>query len=174
MDRDLFIAVDVETTGFSPSRGDRVIEIGAVVIKGGRTADEFHSLVNIKRRIPPPAAAVHGITEEMLAGRPGPEAVFPQFRKFIGSGVLVAHNARFDVRFLSYELARLGLELDNRHLCTLEMSRKRYPRLRDHRLETVYRHLFGSIPEDSALHRALDDARMTARVWMEMMKENTV
>lgn len=170
MDHDLFIAVDVETTGFSPSRGDRVIEVGAVVIEGRRLADEFHSLVNINQRIPRSAAAVHGITEEMLAGWPGPEAVFPKFRKFVRGGVLVAHNAQFDVRFLRYELALLGLGLDNRHLCTLELSRKRYPRIPDHRLETVCRHLFGTVKEEAQTHRALGDARMVARVWLEMMR----
>ncbi len=170
MAQERFIAVDVETTGFSPSRGDRVIEVGAVVIESLRIVDEFHSLININQRIPPSAAAVHGITEDMLINRPGPEAVFPQFKEFIKNGVLVAHNAQFDARFLRYEFARLGLAFSSRSHCTLEMSRKRYPRLPNHRLETVCRHLFGQQVAEVRMHRALDDARMVARVWMEMMR----
>lgn len=59
MAQELFIAVDVETTGFSPSRGDRVIEIGAVALQDRHIVGEFHSLINIGRRIPRSAARVH-------------------------------------------------------------------------------------------------------------------
>jgi len=170
MTQELFIAVDVETTGFSPSRGDRVIEIGAVALEGRRIVDEFHSLINIGRRIPRSAARVHGITEEMLLGQPTPEEALPKLHAFIAVGVLVAHNARFDAAFLRHEFGRLGLGLSNGCRCTLELSRRRFPRLRNHKLETVYRHLFGEPLGAIRRHRALDDARMVARVWLEMMR----
>jgi len=64
----------------------------------------------------------------------------------------------------------LGLGLNNRYRCTLEMSRARYPQLPNHKLETVYRHLFGKTTGEVQMHRALSDARMTARVWLELMK----
>jgi DNA polymerase-3 subunit epsilon len=51
------------------------------------------------------------------------------------------------------------------------MSRSRFPRLRDHKLETVYRHLFGDTAGSSRRHRALDDARMTARIWLKMEEQ---
>ncbi|MBW2598868.1 MAG: 3'-5' exonuclease, partial [Deltaproteobacteria bacterium] len=60
--------------------------------------------------------------------------------------------------------------LKNMSVCTLEMSRRLYPGLPDHKLDTVYRHLFGEIRKDTQRHRALDDARMAARIWMEMVK----
>ncbi len=163
------VAVDVETTGLSASRGGRIIEVGAVAVEGRRMADEFHSLVNIRTRIPLPAQMIHGITNEMLVGTPKPEEVFPRFRAFIGDGVLVAHNARFDISFLRHEFSRLGMGLINQYHCTLELSRRRFPKLRDHKLETVYRHLFRG-QTGSQEHRALTDARMVARVWLEMMK----
>ncbi len=170
MDQNRFIAVDVETTGFSPSRGDRVIEIGAVALQTLQIVGEFHSLINIGRRIPRSAVRVHGITEDMLLGQPTPEEALPKLHAFIADGVLVAHNARFDAAFLRHEFGRLGLGLSNGYRCTLEMSRRRFPRLRDHTLEAVYRHLFGTAPGEAQKHRALDDARMVARVWMELMK----
>jgi DNA polymerase-3 subunit epsilon len=166
-----FIAVDVETTGLSTSRGDRIIEIGAVVLEGDRIGEEFHALISVKERIHWAAQQVHGITEEMLIGKPKADEVMPEFRKFIADNTLVSHNARFDMGFISHEFLRLGMGLTNPYHCTLELSRRLYPKLRNHRLETVYRHLCGRIPELTQRHRALDDARLVARMWMEMMKK---
>ncbi len=165
-----FISVDVETTGFSPSRGDRVIEVGAVVVEDRRITGEFQSLVNTGKSVPRAAELVHGITDELLDGQPPAEEVYPKLRTFLSDCILVAHNAQFDIRFLRHEFGRLGLGLTNGYRCSLEMSRRRFPRLRDHTLETVCRHLFGTAPEKTQKHRALDDAKMVARVWMEMMK----
>lgn len=61
-----------------------------------------------------------------------------------------------------------ALNLANRHACTLALSRKRLTSLPNHRLETVYCHLFDAIPSQAQMHRALDDARLTAEIWLEM------
>jgi DNA polymerase-3 subunit epsilon len=164
-----FIAVDVETTGLSTKRGDRIIEIGAVVLEGGRTGEEFHALICVKERIHWAAQQVHGITNEMLLGKPMADEVMPEFRKFIADNALVAHNARFDMGFISHEFLRLGMGLTNPYHCTLKLSRSLYPKLQNHRLETVYRHLCGRLPGGAKRHRALDDARMVARMWIEMV-----
>ena len=166
------VAVDVETTGLSASRGGRVIEVGAVAFDDGGISGEFHSLVDPAARITSGALNVHGITSDMLAGKPKPEDVLPGFHRFLKNRALIAHNASFDVAFLRHEFSRLGLGFNNPYHCTLALCRRRFPNLRDHKLETVYRHLFGALPEGAALHRALDDARMVARVWMEMVKGN--
>lgn len=165
------VILDVETTGLSPENGDRVIEVGAVAVQAGIALIEFHSLVFIRRPIPKTAQRIHGITNEMLVGQPEPEKIFPRLREFIGKSILVAHNAQFDIRFLRHELARLGLGLNNRYLCTLELSRKSYPQLPNHKLETVYRHLFGKTTAETQAHRALADARMAAKIWIELMKK---
>jgi len=164
------IVLDVETTGLSPRRGHRIIEIGAIAIEEGHSAEEFCSLIKVDRTIPLDVQQIHGITDEMLAGEPGAEEVLPRLYAFLGDGVIVAHNARFDLGFLRHEFARLSLPLRNRSLCTLEMSRRLYPRLPDHKLDTVYRHLFGEIGGDVRRHRALDDAWMAARIWMEIQR----
>jgi DNA polymerase-3 subunit epsilon len=162
------VVLDLETTGFSPHRGDRVIEIGAVAVAAGEIVAEFQSLIRVPRAIPWQASQVHGITDAMLAGQPLPEKVYPELYEFIGGSTLVAHNARFDLTFLRYELGLLGLALNNRHLCTLELARRRLPHLDNHRLETIARHLLGPLPVETRLHRAFDDARLTARVWLAM------
>jgi DNA polymerase-3 subunit epsilon len=129
---------------------------------------EFQSLVRAPRTIPWQASRVHGITDAMLVGQPLPEEVFPKFRDFIGKNTLVAHNASFDISFLEYEFGRLGMDLENSHRCTLELARRHLRHLPNHRLATVAHHLLGPLPADTCLHRALDDARLTARVWMAM------
>jgi len=161
------VALDVETTGLSPTHGHRVIEIGAVAIEDGRTVDEFHSLINPGRRISSAAQKVHGITDEILVGHPDPELVFPLFHQFIRGSALIAHFAVFDMSFLRQEFQKQRLALNQRFICTLELSRCRFPELPDHKLHTVYQHVFGKAAAYRR-HRALDDARMVAEVWVAM------
>lgn len=162
------VVLDIETTGLSPRRGHRIIEIGAIALEEGSPAEEFCSLVKIDRKIPPEVQLIHGITDEMLENERRAEEVLPRLYDFLGNGVIVAHNAPFDLGFLRHEFGRLSLPLKNRSVCTLEMSRRIYPHLPNHKLDTVYRHLFGDITTGIRRHRALDDARMAARIWMEM------
>lgn len=163
------IAIDVETTGLLPRR-DRVIEVGAVALQGGIIVEEFHSLINSGARITFAAQRIHGITSDMLAGQPAPDEVFPKLQEFIGGSILIAHNAPFDMQFLRAEFGRLGRSLSRKHICTLALSRRRFPGLPDHRLEAVYRHVCGGTTDQTRRHRALDDARMAARIWMEMTR----
>ncbi|MCX5815776.1 MAG: 3'-5' exonuclease [Proteobacteria bacterium] len=165
-----YVVFDVETTGLFVEQGHRIIEIGAVAVNGGVMGEEFSSLIFTDKPITKKAQKVHGITTDMLAGQPKPEEALAAFRYFIGSSTLVAHNAVFDVWFLRYEYWRLGHTLINPHKCTLKMSRKLYPGLPNYRLETVARHL-GILVNMQGRHRALDDARLTAQVWMEMRRK---
>lgn len=162
------IAVDTETTGLSPLLGHRIIEIGAVRMENRMISESFHSLINCGRPISKVAERVHFITDDMLSGQPPPESVFKEFRSFIGNSLLVAHNARFDRSFLSYEFSRLGWRFQNRMMCTLKMSRRLLPDLPDYRLEAVAKHLLGSSAEDIILHRALEDAKLVARIWLAL------
>jgi len=165
-----YVVFDVETTGLYPQRGDRIIEIGAVVLQNGGTVEQFHSLINPGRPIPKSVQKVHGITNEMLAGEPPPEEVVPLFHEFIGRACLVAHNAKFDMGFLRHEFGRQGLSLVNKCRCTFRTAKRLFPRLPDYRLKTVCRHLFGDELNGIKRHRALDDARLTAKVWLELQR----
>ena len=164
------VALDVETTGFSPQNGDRVIEIGAVAIKDRCIVAEFSSLIDVDKMIPWQVWQVHGITNEMLEGEPKPDDVWSEFYEFIAGSILVAHNASFDIGFLRNEFALLGMSLNNRSLCTLKMSRKLYPYLPNHKLGTVSRYLLGESCEQMKMHRALDDAKLAGMIWLEMEK----
>lgn len=184
--RERYVAIDVETTGLYPGKGDRVIEVGAVALERGELMAEFTALIKVSRAIPANASRIHGITDSMLIGQPMPEEAFPALAAFIRDSTLVAHNAIFDMGFIRHEFERLKLRLTNRHICTLKMSRKLFPDLQNHKLETVHRHLIemngnnginGDMmrePEGSApcprkqTHRALDDARMVAAIWIAM------
>jgi DNA polymerase-3 subunit epsilon len=163
------VVFDTETTGLWPRRGHRIIEIGAVAVENGVVVGEFTSLIDAGLKIPVEVQAIHGITDEMLEGQPKPEEALPLFEDFIRDSVLIAHNASFDVGFLRHEFARLQMALPHRHLCTLEMSRRLLPHLPDHTLETVYLHLCPEAIFHRQNHRALDDARMTAKIWLKMM-----
>ncbi|MEW6440774.1 MAG: 3'-5' exonuclease [bacterium] len=163
--RTVYAALDVETTGLHPTRGHRVIEIGVVLVRDGVIAGEFQSLIHCDRDMTKAAQRIHGISAAMLHGQPTPREVFEAFRNFIGNALLVAHNAPFDRGFLQREFSLFGWRMANRMSCTLELSRQLLPQLPNHRLETVARHLFGELPEGNMPHRALSDARLTARIW---------
>jgi DNA polymerase III epsilon subunit len=163
-----YVVLDVETTGLYAWRGDRIIEIGAIEIMNGLIVEEFHSFIAIGKPISKAAQKIHGITAEMLIGQSDAKEVLTSFRRFIGTSILVAHNADFDIKFLRYELSRLGLGMSNGYLCTMRMSKKKFPELPNHKLETVSQHVLGKLPEGLRLHRALDDARMVAMIWLAM------
>lgn len=163
-----FVVFDIETTGLFPQRGDRIIEIGAVSIENGHVQEEFHSFVNSGRPVSKSAQKVHGISGAMLTNEPTPEEAMLSFKSFISDSTLIAHNAKFDIKFIRYEFSRLGLHLTNNCLCTLQISRNAYPDLPNHKLETVYRHLTGDLAENRRVHRALDDARLVANIWLTM------
>ncbi len=166
--KDRIVVVDVETTGLSVRHGGRVIEVGAVAIENGRIVAELGTLINSGAAISYGAYRVHGISEEMLVGKPAPEEVWSSFREFVGSADLIAHNSPFDSAFVRHELALLGHEFTNQWHCTVRLARKRLPNLFNHKLDTVYRSLCGDLPFGTQRHRALDDARITAKIWLEL------
>jgi DNA polymerase-3 subunit epsilon len=159
---------DLETTGLDPKRGHRVIELAAIAMDKGDITLEYQTFVRTDRQIPKQATEIHGITNEMLSDQPTPGNVYPAFKEIIKGKTLVAHNVKFDMAFLRMEFARMGMQLNNPSICTLEMSRKRLPHLPNHKLGAVYRYLTGKADTDIQQHRALDDARMVAAIWAAM------
>lgn len=156
-----FCAVDVETSGLRTT--SRVVEIGAVRFDLDGEREEFQALVNPCERISPGATAIHGITDEMAAGAPRAPDVLPGLMNFVAGRVLVAHNARFDVRMIGNELARAGMEAPAVPVvCTLGLARRTLPGPPDYRLETLVEHLSIEVP---GLHSALPDAHAAMRVF---------
>jgi len=124
------IVLDTETTGLDPSKGDRLVEIGAVEIidkvASGRT---FHVLINPEREVPEDAFRVHGHSTQSLRDKPAFAAVVEDFLAFVGDDPLVIHNAEFDTRFLNAELARLDRAAlaAERIVDTLAIARRKHP-----------------------------------------------
>jgi DNA polymerase-3 subunit epsilon len=159
-----FTVVDTETTGSAPPC--RVTEIGAVQVRGRRLGREFQSLVDSGAAIPSVISQRTGITQEMLNRAPTPGTVIPQFRRFLGRTVLVAHNLAFDSKFLRHEFRLQGLKSHEAPgLCTLQLARKLL-RLRGNDLSQVAAHFR---IEPASRHRALGDARTTANVFLRLL-----
>ena len=154
-----FVLFDVETTGLSPVDGDRIIELAALKIRNGKVIDRLVSFVDPGRALS--AQEVHGITESMLVGAPTSAEFLPQMIDFVAGGVLVAHNASFDIKFLSYELSLAGRRLreETPVLDTIKMARLFLPHLTSYRLGYIACSL--GIPAATA-HRALADAETLA------------
>lgn len=166
---DTVVVLDFETTGLTPERGDRAIEIGAVRIVDGRICERFQSLMNPGRRISPFIEHYTGISNAMLRGAPDCAEVMAACREFIGGFHLVAHNAAFDRRFLDAELGRIAMPRSGRFACSLLAARRLYPDAPDHRLGTLV--AYKGLPHDGTFHRALADAEMTAHLWLGMLEE---
>lgn len=157
------VVVDLETTGTSP-QGDAITEIGAVRVRGGEILGEFQTFVDPRRPIPAYIAALTGITDATVRGAPTIDVVLPMFLDFARGAALVAHNARFDISFLTANAARIELDWPSPTvLDTLRLARLAFGRdeVRDHRLGTLAAHVSASTSPD---HRALSDARATVDV----------
>ena len=164
------IVLDTETTGFDPSSGDRIVEIGAVELEGhvptGRT---FHEYINPERSMPEEAFQVHGLGDDFLKDKPKFAAVGQKFLDFIQDSKLVIHNASFDMKFLNAELKWMGLpEIPmDQALDTLLIARKKYPGS-PASLDALCRR-FGITSFERDLHGALLDSEILAEVYLELI-----
>jgi DNA polymerase-3 subunit epsilon len=157
------IMLDFETTGLSPAMGDRITEVAALRIVGGKVVDRYVSLVNCGVRIPSFITGLTGITQSMVDNAPPVDEVVPQLLDFIGTDPLSAHNASFDEKFLRAEAEQLDLEPRHASLvCSLKLSRRVFPELSSYKLGDLSRSL--GIRFGSAAHRAEADAEVAAQV----------
>ncbi|QDF97763.1 DNA polymerase III subunit epsilon [Azoarcus sp. DD4] len=163
-----YTVFDTETTGLNPSQGDEIIQIGAVRVLNGKPLrnESFEQLVDPRRSLPPESAQIHGITAEMLAGKPTIESVLPSFHAFAADTVLVAHNAAFDMRFLQLKEEVTGLRFDQPVLDTLLLSAVIQPNQESHRLEAIAERLGITI---IGRHTAMGDAIVTAEVFLKLV-----
>ncbi|NBB96626.1 MAG: DNA polymerase III subunit epsilon [Alphaproteobacteria bacterium] len=177
------IVLDTETTGFEPEQGDRIVEIGALEIVNLRpTGQTFHVYVNPERDMPEGAFGVHGIGPDLLAeprparngevtlrDKPLFAAVGQKFLDFVGDAKLVIHNAAFDMKFLNFELGRMGLPTLpwERAVDTLAIARKKFPGS-PASLDALCRR-FGIDNSSRTLHGALLDSEILAEVYLELL-----
>ncbi len=164
------IVLDTETTGFEPTEGHRIVEIGAVELFNhlptGRT---FHQYINPERTMPKEAFDVHGIGDEQLRDKPVFSAIGQGFLDFIGPAQLVIHNASFDMKFLNFELARAGLATipAGQATDTLLIARQKYPGS-PASLDALCRR-FGVDNSMREKHGALLDSEILAEVYLELI-----
>ena len=162
-----YVCFDLETTGLD-ARKDVIIEIGAVVYRDGKVTDEvFSTFVDPGRPIPYEVSQLTGITGDMVKGAPGQAEALRQFLDFIHGRPLAAHNAGFDVGFLSEGCRRMGLSLEATAVDTLPLAQALLPNLARHKLDLVAGHL--GLPSFHH-HRATDDASTVAYMLVPFFK----
>ena len=170
---DEFVAFDLETTGLS-SKNDTIIEIGAVRMRGSQELERFQTFVDPGRPLDKKITELTGITDDMLRGAPKLDAVLPEFLKFVGERVLVAHNADFDTGFIRQACNQLGYEYTFTSADTLILSQNLMPQLGKFKLNIVADAL--SLPEFNH-HRAADDAVICGMImsrFISMLEERGI
>lgn len=164
------IVLDTETTGFEPSEGHRIVEIGAVELFNhlptGRT---YHQYINPERLMPKEAFEVHGLGDDFLRDKPVFKAVGQAFLDFVGDAKLVIHNAAFDMKFLNAELKTAGLRLlpNDQAIDTLMIARSKFPGS-PASLDALCRR-FGVDNSAREKHGALLDSEILAEVYLELI-----
>lgn len=164
------IVLDTETTGFEPSQGHRLVEIGCIelinYVPSGRI---FHKYINPEREVPQEAYNVHGLGYDFLKDHPPFKDIGDLFLEFIGDAPLVIHNAKFDMKFLNAELLSHGWPemAFSRAICTLTMARKKFPGS-PASLDALCKK-FGVDNKARDKHGALLDAELLAQVYLELI-----
>lgn len=164
------IVLDTETTGFDPTEGDRIVEIGAVELMNhlptGRT---YHQYINPQRGMPAGAFEVHGLGDEFLRDKPVFATIGQAFLDFIADAKLVIHNASFDMKFLNHELKKANFpEIPwPQAIDTLAIARQKFPGAANS-LDALCRR-FGVDNSAREKHGALLDSEILAEVYLELI-----
>ena len=162
----IYVSIDLETTGLDPER-DAIIEIGIVRFQGGEILDQWSSLFNPRRRVPPNITELTGITQADVDGAPTLFQLRSKVGQVVGSSALVAHNASFDLAFLH----RNGLCESNSALDTLELATILLPSAGRFGLGALAQHLGIPTPPGMRTHRALADALITAGLFRSLVEK---
>lgn len=163
------IVLDTETTGLSPREGDRIVEIGCVeLVNHIPTGRHFHVYLNPERDMPEEARKVHGLDDAFLADKPLFRDEADAFLEFIGDGVLIIHNAPFDMGFLNAELEKMKRPaLRNEVIDTVKLARQVHPGARVS-LDALCK-TYGIDNSRRTLHGALLDSEILAEVYLELI-----
>lgn len=160
-----FAFLDLETTGFSPRRGDRIVEIAIITTNWeGQVQDRFETLVNPLREVT--GTEIHGLTAELLNEAPAFSDVVDDILFFLKDKIVVGHNLTFDLRFLEAEIERhYKQQFFFEGLCTLQLSKTLFPGLPIRRLDALCEFLDIDLVE---AHSALGDCEATKELFRKM------
>jgi DNA polymerase III subunit epsilon len=162
-----YVAFDTETSGAYPLGAD-VVEFGAVKWRNGEIIGEYQTLLKPREKMSDFIIGIHGITNEMVADAPTMDQKVSEIAEFLGSSVLMAHHAPFDLGFMAVEFEKYKQVLPTGDLlCTSLLSRKLIKESINHKLQTLIKTL--KLPQGAA-HRALDDAKACLQVGLECMR----
>lgn len=172
-----FVVVDVETTGFDAAR-HQITQVAAKRYRNLREeegkitwdSEQFCAYCRLrpKSRIPMEVQSLTGITPDLLRreGRPI-EDVIRELHAFIGTSLLVAHNAEFDARFLQAAAALVDLQFTGKILCTLKLSRQAWPERGSYKLAQLAEHVGA---DATGAHNAIRDIEMTFAVFIAALR----
>ena len=160
------VVFDIETTGLS-NRTCKIIEIGAVKIRGGEIVDRMDIFVDPECKIPEEITTLTSITDDMVKGAPKEKEAVERFLKFADGCMLIAHNASFDIGFIRVAAERHSIPFENSFLDTVGLSKYVNPELKNHKLDTIVKHYKIG---DFHHHRAEDDAEVLARIFIIMLE----
>ncbi len=164
-----YIVVDLETTGLDPYKGCEIIEIGITEIKENKIVKNYSRLIKPKSHIPYFITEITNISDDMVENEEYLETVLPRFRKYIGDRTIIAHNAKFDLKFLNFYLKENNLPIIENYICTLELLKqsKTY-KGKNKKLETACKYY--NIENKNA-HRADSDTLATAKLFLILKDE---
>src|SRR5699024_4882676 len=163
-----YVVFDVETTGLSAVY-DTIIELAGVKIHGGEIIDRFESFANPNQPISETITELTGITDDMVKDAPQIGEVLKDFYEWSKDTVLVAHNASFDIGFLNQGYKKVNIEkIKDPVIDTLELARFLFPELKNHRLNTLCKHLDVDLSQH---HRAIYDAEATGYLFWKMVQK---
>lgn len=163
---DNFTAIDIETTGLS-SEYDNIIELAAIKYRNGKPVEQFDQLINPGYEVGGFVTYLTGITDAMLSTAPSIDQVLPSFIDFLSDDVLLGHNIHFDINFIYDNCCFMGLPpIQNDFVDTMRISRRLYKDWENHRLDTM----LAEFELYRILHRALNDAKLTAQAYLIMQQ----
>jgi DNA polymerase-3 subunit epsilon len=169
-----FVVVDLETTGISPEKGAKIVEIAAIKVEKGlklNAKKRFHTLINPGIPIPYSAYRVHKISNEMVKDAPTMEEIFPLFIKFLDTPYIIGQNITFDFSFLSYYFKMYGFNVDPVLIDTISVVKKITPNLKRYNLDSLINY-FGieNILNFDHRHRATFDVLATGIVFIKSVE----
>ncbi len=164
----MYAIVDIETTGGNAAR-NRIIEIAIFIFDGENVIDEFQTLINPERYIPPYISAFTGISNEMVIDAPTFEEVADRLEELMDGKIFVAHNVNFDYSFIKKEFQSIGRTFRNKKLCTVRLGRAIIPGMPSYGL--------GSFCDELGIpiyhrHRAGGDAAATVKLFAKLVERD--
>ena len=165
IEEEVYVVFDIETTGLDPYN-DKIIEIGAIKLKGKEIIDEFSMFINPEMSIPEEITRLTNITNDMVKDADKIETVLPEFLKFCKDTTVVAHNAKFDVGFINQKAKNQGLEYSPSVIDTLHWARVLLHDQKRFGLKNIANYFNISLDNH---HRAVDDAKATAEIFQKFL-----